>query len=321
MNRTLSISLAMLTVLLGSTLTAAAAASAPRGSVTVSAERAFQIDMATNRAVLTVSGAAVSRAGKRESALLTACLTRDLMQISDESQSHAHAEKVLELLSEEAGVEYAMAAIQPVLRPLLNGVTRLLSLRLPPATRATMKSFLSAFARVRSLNACADARAWLAAGLGVAQEPRATAQLALTLTDFHKLGNLNVRFQLGGLPPAQLHALKVGKTQANKHVNQLIARADASLESWIRQLVAKVERATSITTTPTTAGTTATGTTKTWPDRGHRSFTMSSLRRAHLVPAPIAPRTAEAPRALIDGEGAADGLTAAGHAHGHGPRT
>ncbi len=284
MNRTLSISLAILTVLLGSTLTAAAAASAPRGSVTADAERAFQIDMAANRAVLRVSGAAVSKAENRESALLTACLTRDLVQISDESQSNAHAKRALELLSEEAGVEYAMAAIEPVLRPLLNGVTRLLSLRLPPATRPTIKSFLTAFARVRSVNACADARAWLAAGLGVAHEPRATAQLALTLTDFHKLGNLNVRFQLGGLPAAQLQALKVGKTQANKHVSQLIARADASLESWIRQLVVKVERATSTTTTPTTTRT-----------------------------------TAEAPRALLDGEGAVDGLTAAGHAHGHAP--
>jgi hypothetical protein len=266
MNRTLSISLALLTLLLGCTLTAAAAASTPRASTPANAERAFQIDMATNRAVLKVSGAAVSQAEKRESALLTACLTRDLVQISDESRANASADKALELLSEEAGAEYAMAAIKPVLRPLLNGVNRLLSLRLPPAARATVKDFLAAFARVQSLNVCADARTWLAAGLGITQEPRATAQLAVTLADFHKLGSVNVQLQLGGLPPTELRALELAKTQANKHLNQLIARADASLESWIRQLTVTVEKETTRTTTtqpPTTTATTTTGTTST----------------------------------------------------------
>ncbi len=260
MKRTFSMSLAMLIALLGLTFTADAVASAPRASATVGAEQAWHIDMATNRALLQVSEAAVSQAEHRASVQMSPCLTSVLAQITEAAQSNANADKALESLGEEAGVQYEMAAITPVMRPLLGGMHRLLALNLPAALRSEVKSYLSALAKVQSLNTCADARAWFAADLTKAKEPAGTRQIATTLADFHKVTSDNV-VELGDLPAAQLHALKLEKTQADKHANQLIARSVVSLESWTKRLLLKVETiasATMSTTTTTPATTTVT---------------------------------------------------------------
>jgi hypothetical protein len=251
MKRRFPIALALL-VVLGAMFTAAAAA-APQ--VSANAERAYQIDIATNRALLHVGGADLARAEKRASRLMTPCLTRELVQLTEASPTNAHAGKATNLLSEEAGVEYEMAAITPVVRPLLNGVHRLLALQLPATVRASIKSYLAALAKVQSLNVCADAQAWLAAGLTPAHEPKGTAQIATTVATFHKLTITNVQVQLGDLPPGQVQTLKLEKTRAGQHLNQLIARSVSSLEAWIKQLLVTVEK--------TATTTTATGTTTT----------------------------------------------------------
>lgn len=265
MKRTFPTCLAVLTVLLGCTFTAAAAASTPRASGGGTAEQAFQIDMATNRALLHVSGAAVSQSAKRAQRLMTPCITRDFVQVTQAEASNSNASKALTSLSEEAGVEYEMAAVQPVMRPLLRGVQRLLSLKLSAKLRADVKSYLAAIAKVQSLNACSDAQAWLTAGLTQAQEPQGTAEIAVALADFRKVTSSKPQVNLGDLPPAQAHALKLEKTRAGKHANLLILRSVLSLEGWFRQLMLNVEKlaaastTTSTTTTPTTTTPTTTG--------------------------------------------------------------
>ena len=256
MKRTFSTSLAVLTALLGLTFTAAAVASAPRASTTAGAEQAWHIDMATNRALLQVSGTAVSQAEDRASTKMTPCLTSVLAQITGRARSNANADKALQSLGEEAGVQYEMVVITPVMRPLLNGMHRLLALNLPAALRSEAKSYLSALAKVQSLNTCADGRAWLAAGLTAAREPLGTGEIALALADFHKVTSDNV-VHLGDLPAAQLRALKLEKTLADKHANQLVARSVVSLEAWTKRLLRNVETIASATTTTATTTTTS----------------------------------------------------------------
>ncbi len=227
-------------------------ASAPRASVTANAERAFQIDMSANRALLQVSGATVSQAEQRARTRMTVCLTRELVQITEASRANARDAVALKPLSEEAGVEYEMTALQPVVRPLLNGVHRLLTLHLPKALRATIQRYLTAFAKVQALNACADARTWLAAGLTAAHEPRGIAQIASTVTDFHRLTNGNAQAVLGDLPPAQLRALTLEKARAAQHIDRLTAQSVASLEAWIKRVVAAVAKAATASTTTLT---------------------------------------------------------------------
>jgi hypothetical protein len=253
MKRTFPLSLALLTVLCCMSAAVAAAAT-PQAAVTATSEQAFRLDMATNRALLNVGPATVSRAEKRARALMTTCLTADLVQITDASRSDANADKALELLSEEAGVEYEMAAVKPVLTPLLYGVHRLLTLHLSASLRSAMRGYLTAFVKVQSLNACADARAWLAAGLKTGHEPRGTAQIATTAADFHRLTSNDPQIHLGDLPSAQIRALKLEKTRAGKHINKLIAGSVTSLEAWIKQVALNVQKdaITTTTTTPTT---------------------------------------------------------------------
>jgi len=252
--------LVLIVALLSLTCATLAAASAQRASVTVTSEKAYRIDTALDKAELQVGVAALARDESRAEARIGPCLSRAFVAIFEAviAKSNANADKALKALGSEAGAEYEVASIKPITRPLLKDVRQMLKLSLPPGLRARLNGFLPAFAKVQSLNVCADARAWLAGGLTPAHEPRGTTRTSVALTDIRKLTGSAGEVQLGDLTASQVRSLKQEKSRSAKHVNELIKQSDTALKSWIAKLIRGVEITVEATQTSTTGMQTST---------------------------------------------------------------
>lgn len=241
--------------LLGLTFTALAAASAPRTSTTVTAGQVYRIDAALYKAEENISVSAVALDERRVEARMTTCLSKSFVTIFEavQTKSNPHAGKAVYPISAEAGAEYEMASIRPVINPLLNSVRRLLKLPLPASVHSSLTGILPAFAKVQSLNVCADARAWLAAGLVPAREPDGTRETAVAISDIHKITASTGGVGVGGLTPSELGVLKLGKELTGKHVDVLGKQSEKSLKTWITKLINGVEHTVQTTPTSTTA--------------------------------------------------------------------
>ncbi len=246
--------LTLVVVLIGVMSSASAGASEPRASSARILERAYGIDIALDQAELKVRLADVVRAENRTQDQMTSCLTGDLVQTVDAEQSESNAQTALQSLSEEAGAQYEIRALKPVLAPVLRGLHQLLKLPLPATSRSSVRSYLTGLSEVQSLNVCADAQAWLSAGLAAAQEPSGTAQTATAVADLHSLTGGSDHTGTGSLTSDQRRAVKAEQKLADRHVKQLTSQTERSLESWIEQLGVSIQRtATTTTQTSTTA--------------------------------------------------------------------
>jgi hypothetical protein len=246
--------LALIVALLGLIFTAYAAASTQTASDTAGYERAYRIDIALDNAELRVRPAALASDESRVEARITPCLTKAFIPIFEavDSKSNPSSNRALKSLSGEAGAEYVIAAIRPVLTPLLNAVSEIVKLHVPAVRHSKLKTLLSAFAKVQSLNVCADARAWFAAGLAPAKEPKGTAQTTVALTTIAGLTSSAEKPQGGDLTPAQLQNVKLDGKRAGRHTNDLIKQSDTALKSWIVKLIRSVEVKVEATQTSTT---------------------------------------------------------------------
>jgi hypothetical protein len=246
--------LALIVALLGLTFTAYAATSTQTSSDTASYQRAYRIDIALDNAELKVRPAALESDESRVEARITPCLTKALVPIFEavDSKSIPDSDRALKSLSGEAGAEYVIAAIRPVMEPLLSAVGQIVKLPLPAVRRSKLKTLASAFAKVQSLNVCADARAWFAADLTRDKEPKGTAQTTVALTTIAKLTGSAEKPQGGDLTPAQLQNVKVDGKSAGKHTDDLIKQSDTALKSWIVKLIRSVEVRVEATQTSTT---------------------------------------------------------------------
>lgn len=260
--RTLAVSLI---ALLSVAVATGAGAATQRTTITVDSGRLYRIDMGIEKAEQSVRVSSLVLAERREQARITPCLLQALLPIfkAADAKSIANANTALYKLSTEAGIEYEIAAIKPVITPAVNGASRMLKFPLPAALRSRLQSYKPAFAALGSFNACADARAWYAADLVAAHEPKGTAHTNVALTNLHKLdGNLEIEFS--GLTRSQLQTRELQKKRTDKHLNALESQAVGAIKSWVQKLVRALEhKAAATSTTTTNATTTGTNTTPT----------------------------------------------------------
>jgi hypothetical protein len=248
---------------------ATSAAASTSASTSANSQRLYRIGIAVDTAELHVGIAKMATDERRAQARMSPCLTRAFVPIFEvvDAKSNANAGKALFLLSAEAGAQYEMASIKPILTPILNGVRSMLRLSLSAALRSSINDVLPAFARLESLNVCADARAWFAAGLARTREPRSTAETVVALAGIKKLTAATTRgAEPRDLTTAELRNRTLLKKRADSHIDALNKQANRSLQAWIEELIRGVERtvaASETTTTTTQTTTTATQTTTT----------------------------------------------------------
>jgi hypothetical protein len=242
------------------------AAAAPKQTITVSSQKVFGLGIAIDKAELQVRVRSLVLDEHRAQARITPCLLKAFLPIFKAAAANSthNAVKALYALSGEAGVEYEVASIKPVINPVLNGVSRMLKLPLPAALRSRLKTYLPAFKSLGALNVCADARAWWAAGLTPAHEPNNTSHTTLGLTDLNKIA-ATTAIKFSGLTPSQLRYRNLEKKRADKHLNALQKQAGDSLKSWINKVVQTLEHEVETTQTTTTATQTTTTPTSTTP--------------------------------------------------------
>jgi hypothetical protein len=234
-------------------VTTYAAAFSPR-TTTVTTEQVYRIDTAIDTAELKVKVAALALDERRVQARITPCLAKAFVPIFEAAQAKSipNADKALDSLSAEAGAEYEIASIKPIISPLLSGVGRILKLQLPATLRSQLKGFVPAFSEVQSLNVCADARAWFAAGLASAREPRGTARTSVALSDIRKLTASTVGVEVGHLTPSQLRNRKLDTRLTDEHITELGKQSNNALKSWIDKLIQGVEQTVEKTQKTTT---------------------------------------------------------------------
>jgi hypothetical protein len=231
----------------------ATCAAAAKRTITVSSQKVYRADIAIERAEQKVRLSSQVLAEHRAQARITPCFLKTFLPIFEaaDTKSTPNAEQALYALSAEAGAEYELASTKPVTTPVLNGVSRMLKLSLPAALRSQLKSFLPTFKALGKLNVCADARAWWAAGLTSAHEPKNTAHTTAALTALNKLG-ASTAIQFSGLTPSQLRYRNLEKKRADKHLSALQKQADNSIKSWIKKVITTLEHEVETSQTTTT---------------------------------------------------------------------
>ncbi|MGC9221443.1 MAG: hypothetical protein ACP5H2_08845 [Solirubrobacteraceae bacterium] len=235
------------------------------------AQRVYAIDTRMYATELKVKVKNLMTSESRARSRMTACLTNAFVPIftAAQTQTNASASNDLALLVQEAGAEYQITAIKPVLTPLISAVHQLAALPLTTEAHAALKSYLKDIRQLQDVHVCADARAWVKAGLSAAAEPSGTVQALVTLSAFSQStsssSSSGSNNKGGKLSATQFRSLAHQRKQETKHVNALIKQAQTVFTSWLAQLVTAVQRRVPSATTTTTTGTATTtaGTTTT----------------------------------------------------------
>jgi hypothetical protein len=238
---------------------ATCAAASTKRTITVNSQKVYRVDIAIEKAEQQVRVSSQVLAEHRAQARITPCLLKTFLPIFEaaDAKSTPNAEQALFALSAEAGAEYEIASTKPLITPVLNGVSRMLKLSLPAALRSRLKGYVPTLKALGALNVCADARAWWAADLTKAHEPKNTAHTTAAITALDKLG-ATTAIEFSGLTPSQVRYRNLEKKRADKHLKALQKQGEASIKSWINKVIRTLEHEVETTQTTTTATQTTT---------------------------------------------------------------